>query len=93
MVEVSELAATAMGQSLRASGVGPDKGFRLRKREKRFTLEIDNPAEDDQVIRHEEAIVLILDQDVKEEIGNIVIDVEERPEGPQLIMRSKPSQE
>jgi hypothetical protein len=93
MIEVSELAGTAMVGSLRASGVGPDKGFRLTKREEKFTLEIDNPADNDRVVRHEEAIALIVDQGVEDEVGDVVIDVEERPDGPQLIMRSKPSQE
>lgn len=88
MVEVSELAAMAMGQSLRASSVEADKGFRLTKGEEGFTLEIDNPTEKDQVIKHEETIVLIVDQGVEEEVGNVVIDVEEGQEGPQLMMRS-----
>lgn len=93
MVEVSELAGTALVQSLRASGVDPDKGFRLRKQEDRFALNIDSPAENDRVIRHQDAIVLIVDQDTEEELGDILIDVEERPDGPQLVMRSKPSEE
>jgi len=50
MVEVSELAATAFVESLRERGVGSGKGFRLRKRKDEFKLEIDNPAENDQVI-------------------------------------------
>lgn len=93
MIEVSQLAATALVQSVHASGVGPDKGFRLRKREDKFALEIDSPGENDRVIRHEEAIALIVDQGIEEEVGDVLIDVEERPDGPQLTMRSKPSEE
>ncbi len=92
MIEVSELAGTAMVQSLRASNVPSDQGFRLRKGEDKFSLEIDSPAENDRVIRQEEAIVLIVDPGVEGEVGDVVIDVEERTDGPQLMMRSKPSQ-
>ncbi|HEU65684.1 MAG TPA: hypothetical protein ENN57_03340 [Chloroflexi bacterium] len=93
MIEVSELAANALVQSLEASGVESEKGFRLTKKEDRFALEIDSPAQDDRVIRHEGAIALIVDQGTEEEVGDVLIDVEDRMDGPQLMMRSKPSQE
>jgi len=94
MVEVSEVAATALVQSVQASGVGPstNKGFRLRKQGGKYGLEVDSPAESDRVIRHEDAIALIVDQGLEEEVGDVLIEVEERPDGPQLVMRSKPSQ-
>ena len=94
MIEVSELAATALVQSLKASGVEPEKGFRLTKKEDGFALEIDSPAENDRVIKHEGAIALMVDQVTEEEVGDVLIDVEERADGPQLMMRSsKPPQE
>ncbi|MFO7773741.1 MAG: hypothetical protein R6U93_02245 [Dehalococcoidia bacterium] len=93
MIEVSELAANALVQSLEASGVEPEKGFRLTKQENRFALEIDSPAEADRVIRHEGAIALIVDQVTEEEVGDALIDVEDRPDGPQLMMRSKSPEE
>lgn len=93
MIEVSELAGRALVESLHVSGVSPDKGFRLIKKEDRFALEIDSPAEDDRVIKHEGSIVLMVTQGTEEEVGDVLIDVEERADGPQLIMRKKPSQE
>jgi len=93
MIEVSELAASALVQSLQMSGVEPSKGFRLTKQEDIFELEIDSPAEDDRVIRHEGAIALMVDQGTEEEVGDVLIDVEDRPNGPQLMMRSKPLEE
>jgi hypothetical protein len=93
MIEVSDLAANALVQSLEASGVEPEKGFRLTKKEDRFALEIDSPADEDRVIKHEGTIALIVDQRIEEEVGDVLIDVEERPDGPQLMMRSKPTQE
>jgi len=92
MIEVSDLAANALVQSLHVSGVSPDKGFRLTKKEDRFALEIDSPAEDDRVIKHEGAIALMVDHGTEEEVGDVLIDVEERADGPQLMMRNKPSQ-
>jgi hypothetical protein len=93
VIEVSDLAASALAQSLHASGIEPEKGFRLTKKEGMFALEIDSPSEEDRVIRCEGAITLMFDQDIEEEVGDVIIDVEERPDGPQLMMRSKPSQE
>jgi hypothetical protein len=93
MVELSELAATALVQRVHASGMGADKGFRLRKQEGKFRLEIDSPAENDRVIKHQDAIALIVAQGVEEEVGDVLIDVEEKPGGPQLTMRSVPPQE
>jgi len=93
MIEVSELAASALVQSLQMSGVESAKGFRLTKQEDKFALEIDNPAEDDRVIRHEGSIALMVDQGTEEEVGDVLIDVEDRPGGPQLMMRSKPPEE
>lgn len=93
MIEVSELAGYALVQSLEASGVEPEKGFRLTKQELVFALKIDTPGPDDLVIRHEGAIALIVDQDTEGKVGDVLIDVEDRPEGPELMMRGKPSQE
>lgn len=92
MIEVSELAANALAQSLQMSGVEPEKGFRLTKQEDIFALEIDSPAGEDRVIQHEGTIVLMVDQDTEHEVGDVLIDVEDRPDGPQLMMRSKPPQ-
>ena len=93
MVEVSELAASVLVQSLQASGISSDEGFRLTKREEGFTLEVDSPAKDDRVIRQGGAIALIVDQDIEDEVGDVLIDVEDRPDGPQLMMRSEPARQ
>jgi hypothetical protein len=49
-----------------SGGGEPEKGFQLTKQEDRFALEIDSPAEDDRVIRHEGAIALMVDQGTEE---------------------------
>ena len=93
MIEMTELAANVLVQSLHASGVSPDKGFRLTKQEDRFALEIDSPAKDDRVIEHGGAVALTVGEGIEKEVGDVLIDVEDRPDGPQIMMRSKPSQE
>ena len=35
-------------------------------------MEIDSPAEDDRVIRHEGAIALMVDQGTEEEVGDVL---------------------
>ena len=93
MIQMTELAANVLVQSLHVSGVSPEKGFRLTKKEDKFALEIDSPAEDDRVIEHGGAIALMVGEGIEKEVGDVVIDVEDRPDGPQIMMRSKPSQE
>ncbi len=88
MIEVSELAATALLESLRVSGVGPDRGLRLIEKEGTFILDIDSPAEDDRVLRLNEDTVIIVSRDIEERCGAALIDVEEGPNGNKLTLRS-----
>jgi hypothetical protein len=92
LIEMTELAASALVQSLHMSGISPDKGFRLTKQEDKFALEIDSPAEADRVIEHGGAVALMVDEDIEKEVGDVLIDVEDGADGPQIMMRNKPSQ-
>jgi len=89
MIEVSELAAMALLETLEASGIDPDKGLRLKQENDQFTLQIDRPVDSDRIIWHEKAIVLIVDRDVEREIGDALIDVEDGDEGPDLTIRRR----
>lgn len=96
MIEVSDLAVYVLVQSLKSSGIEPEKGFRLRKEEDGLRLDIDSPAESDQVLRHEGAIVMMVDQGTEQQLGHVLIDVKETTDGRQLMMSrigTKPSQE
>ena len=96
MIEMSDLAVYVLVQSLKASGIEPGKGFRLRKKEDGFRLDIDRPAESDQVLRHEGSIVMMVDQGTEQQLGHVLIDVKETTNGRQLMMSrigTKPSQE
>jgi hypothetical protein len=96
VIEVSDLAVYVLVQSLKSSGIEPEKGFRLRKEEDGLRLDIDSPAESDQVLRHEGAIVMMVDQGTEQQLGHVLIDVKETTDGRQLMMSrigTKPSQE
>ena len=87
MILVSELAKTVLLGSLQASGISPDQGLRLRVGANGFLLETDQPAQQDRVIQHEGATVLIVDPDIEDAIGDAIIDVADNPEGPELVFR------
>jgi hypothetical protein len=87
MIQVSEIAAMAILETLQASGVGPDKGLRLIREKIGLSLHIDTPKNNDNVIRHNKSIVLIVDQDTNKKEGDALVDVEEGTEEPSLVLR------
>ncbi len=87
MILVSELAKTVLVESLQASGIPPDQGLRLRVGANGFLLETDQPTQQDRVIQHEGAAVVIVDAGIESAIGDAIIDVADSPEGPELVFR------
>ena len=87
MIHVSEIAAIVLLESLQASGVEPNKGLRLKKQDRRLTLKVDTANDNDRVIWHNKCAVLIVDQDTEEEIGDAMVDVDEKPEEARLVLR------
>jgi hypothetical protein len=87
VIQVSEIAAIALLESLQASGVEPDKGLRLKKEDSNFILKVDSSSSNDRVIWHDKCTVLIVDQDTEEEIGDALVDVDEQPEEARLVLR------
>ena len=90
MISVSEQAKYALWTSLQQSGVPADRGLRLQPGEEGFTLEIDEPTAEDRVIRHHETPVLIIDGVLDEKIDDLLIDITEGPQGPQLTIQPAP---
>jgi hypothetical protein len=76
MIGLSELAATVLVESLQASGIGREKGLRLKPKGKRYTLQLDTPGNNDRIIRYKGAIALIVDKNVEINVGNATIDIE-----------------
>jgi hypothetical protein len=87
VIQVSEIAAIALLESLQASGVGADRGLRLKKEDNKMTLKVDNPKNNDRVIRYDECTVLIVDQDTEEKIGDATVDVDKKSEEARLVLR------
>jgi len=89
MIRVSEIAAMAILETLQASGIGPDNGLRLKQEDIGLSLRIDTPKNDDKVTWHNKSIVLIVDQDTEKKMGDALIDIEEGPKEPRLVLRHK----
>ena len=89
MIEITQQAGSVLLQSLQASGAGADNALRLVDQGERFALQLDSPTPSDRVLKHEDAVVLIMDQDVEAKVGDAVIDVTESPEGNQIVIREK----
>jgi hypothetical protein len=90
MIMVSDQAKAVLWESLQQSGIPPDRGLRLQPSDDGFVLEVDRPTEDDRVIRHRDVPVLIIDGDLDENIDELLIDIGEGPQGPQLTLRPLP---
>jgi hypothetical protein len=87
MISVSEIAKGALLESLRESGVPPDQGLRLKMEQEGLVLETARPTEQDRVIRHLGSTVIIINEELEEVIGDAIIDVAEKDEGPQLVFQ------
>lgn len=87
MIGLSELAAMVLVESLEASGVGPEKGLRLKEEGSQFALQLDSPADNDRIIWHNGAMALIVDRDFEAKICDAFIDVEDGPNEPYLAIR------
>ena len=87
MITVSEQAKSALWTSLQQSGVPEDQGLRLQAESEGFTLEIDSPTEDDRVIRHQETPVIIIDGALDDQLDDLLIDITEGTQGPQLTIQ------
>jgi hypothetical protein len=87
MLSVSRLAASVLLETLKESGVKTGQSLRLAQIEKGFTLELDTPTQSDRVVRYEGDVVLIVDRDLEDEIGDVRIDVEENAHGRGLVIR------
>ncbi|MFQ5879067.1 MAG: hypothetical protein ACE5IZ_02690 [Dehalococcoidia bacterium] len=84
MIELTPRAAAALLGSLKASGVGPDRGLRLTAKGGQLTLDLDSPADGDRIIRHGEEMVLIVHRDMEALVEDAVIDISETPDGVDL---------
>lgn len=87
MIQLTELAAAALHETLDAVPASPTQGLRLKKSGNRMILKLDSPGKYDQVIWHQNRLVMIVDLETRKEIGDAVVDIEAGLEDPYLILR------
>ena len=87
MISISQLAASVLFKTLQESKVPPEQSLRLGREKEGFVLQLDSPVKRDRIIRYQGAIVLIVNRDLENELGDVRIDVEETTEGRDLVMR------
>ena len=86
-INVSDTAMEALFETLKASEVEEGKGLRLREEGPLLTLSLDTPRANDTVIDHDGTIVLIVNRDIEQGIGDATVDVDTEQEEPRLVLR------
>lgn len=88
MLSVTDKAVDILAQSLEASEANEGQSLRLaRTPQGEFGLAIDEEREGDQVVKHAEKPILVVDQEVSSALDGAVLDVVESPEGQRLTLR------
>jgi hypothetical protein len=87
MISISQFAASVLYKTLQKSKVREGQSLRLAREKERFVLQVDSPIKTDRVIKYKDTVVLMVNRDLENELGNARIDIEETTEGPDLIMR------
>ena len=87
MIKLTELAATALHETLDAIAANPGQGLRLRREDNRLILHLDVSNQHDLVICHQNRLVLIIGPETRIESEDAVIDAEIDHDDPYLILR------
>ena len=90
MIGVTESALQELKRILFANVDMPQARLRLTARDQgELGLGIDIEMPGDQVVEHEGSKVLIVEQGLAASLGGITLDVDDTPEGPQLVIAGK----
>lgn len=90
MISVTERAATELQDLLMTNGATPDQGVKLiTDSSGNIGMTIALPAEGDEVVRRDEAPLLIVDGTIAQQLDGTELDLEEIPglEGAQFTLR------
>lgn len=88
MINVTTDAAAVLGQSLATTEADESQALRLEKSQDGLALTLDQEREGDQVVRHEERTVLVVDQSISDSLDGATIDVTDTPEGKRLVVEA-----
>jgi Fe-S cluster assembly iron-binding protein IscA len=84
MLTVTENARTVLKEILENAEAQPEQSLRLIEEEGNYGLALDTKQEGDQVVEHEGTTVLLVGAEIKTELEDIVLDLQDTPGGPRL---------
>lgn len=86
MIAVTERAKGELKKILSEKVDNPLAVLRLSPIQKGFGLRLDVEMPDDHVIKHENSKILVVEQALADTLENVTIDVEDTPDGPELVI-------
>ena len=87
-LSVTERAAEALHETLDSMAHEPQQVLRLVSRDEGFTLAVEEPGDDDEVISHNGTAVLAVERQVTSQLDGLTMDVDESsPEGGRLTLK------
>lgn len=86
MLTVTETAAKVLTEALASREEDAPEMLRIALVEGEYTLTLDNPSDEDQVIEHEGEGLVILNPEVSEGLSDFTLDAQETEAGPRLTL-------
>ena len=74
-LKLTKLACEILLETIRESKIPPGKGLRLEECDDGLTLKIDRPSTDDQVIKKDQDLIIIVNRELEKKIGSATIDI------------------
>jgi hypothetical protein len=90
MIQVSDKAAEALHATLEQNQTDPDDVLRIEQSETGLSLSIGAQHDGDQLIGHDDRVILAIDPAVSEALSGATIDAVEAPGGLQLVVTTDP---
>ena len=90
MIQVSEKAAEALHATLEQNQSDPSDVLRIEQSDTGLALSIGEQHDGDQLVDHEQRVILAIDPAVSEALSGATIDAVEAPGGLQLVVTTEP---
>ena len=85
-IKLSKFAEKIIYQTIKESGIPKDKGLRITEFKDGLTLVTDRFSKDDHVIKKDKDILIIINKELEEQIGEAIIDINNISDEPKLII-------
>jgi len=86
MIAVTERAKGELKKMLSEKVDNPHAVLRLSPIQKGLGLRLDVEMPDDEVVKYENSKILVVEQTLADTLENVTIDVEDTPDGPELVI-------